>query len=385
MHRAHGEVLYTTYPLGHEHYPADMNNHGEIAGEFRGTVQGGIFFDGTDWMPTGNAIPFEWSSLFGINDNHFAVGLATLPPQISETLVIHAVRVEFGTNIVNLGSLTGENGNASARAINNLNVAVGDSLNSDGKRRAVRFETNEVVTDLGTLGGDSSSAIDINDRGDITGTSQNAAGFTRGFFLGEDGIMRDIGTLGGDETFVTRMNARGDVVGSSKTASGAIHAFLYTGGTIQDLGTLGGASSAAYGINDHGVIVGMSEKQAGPPTAFIKYPGEPMIDLGALAKVQAPDVLISAGTINNRGLITVRGRDNGSNYLLKPGALTLEVRDSTASLKFAAPANTRVILERSETLTNWTPISTNTITADPIVLEQPIGTAATFFRATILD
>ncbi|HVK57453.1 MAG TPA: hypothetical protein VM735_01630 [Candidatus Kapabacteria bacterium] len=380
------QALYTSHHLGVNHQVHDLNDHGEMVGEYLGTIQHGILSDGAAWIPTGlNGDDFDWSALYGINNNHYAVGLNTVRPEGITSLTVHAVRVHRDTpfNLVNLGSLTGENGNARARAINNANVAVGDSADAVGRRRAVRFDVDGEVTDLGSLGGDNSTAIDINDRGDIAGESSNFQGQTRGFFLGEDGILRDIGTLGGEETFVTRMTAQGEIGGLSMTIARTTRAFVYANGEMKDLGTLGGRESVAYGINDAGVIVGAAMKTNGAYTAFIKYPGQPMVDLASLVRVPFPDALIYAKAIDNRGMIIARGSKDASNYMLKPGAFTLEIRGDVLAVEFAAPPNTEVILETSQSLTTWTPFLTNTIATEPILIERPLNSDPSFFRATV--
>jgi probable HAF family extracellular repeat protein len=374
--------LYTTETIPYQHHALDINDAGKIVGEFRGTIQHGIHFNGSDWLPKGNGDDFSWSALYAINNRGAAVGLNTIPPQGAGPLVVHAVRMEPSGDLINLGSLTGENGNARARGINDLNIAVGDSLNVAGKRVAVRFETNGTVSDL-SLGADSSSALDINNRGDIAGEITSATGLTRGFYIPWDGIMQDLGTLGGNETFVARMNSRGEIVGRSRTSSGAMRAFIYLDGAMTDLGTLGGNESAAYGINDAGVIVGGAAKTNGSWTPFIKYPGLPMIDLAELVNVPPPEILISATAINNAGQIIVRGFINEANYIFTPEPLSVEFSSNRLKLRLAAPADLRVRIDSAESLPNWRPFSTNTMTSQPLILEADAAGATMFFRAVI--
>lgn len=378
------ETLYTAQLLEFQHHALDLNDHGEMAGEYRGSIQQGILFDGSRWIPKGNGDDFSWSALYAINNHHVAVGLNAIPFQAGGSLVVHAVRVEPNGTVRNLGSLTGENGNARARGINDSNVAVGDSLTANGTRMAVRFNTNGIVTDLGTLGMDGSSAVDINNQGDIVGELLSATGVTRGFLTPWDGIMQDIGTLGGTETFVTRINARGEIIGRSKVANGDTHAFIYSDGAMTDLGTLGGKESAAYGVNDAGVVVGGATQTNGISTAFIRYPGQPMIALAGLVGLPQADLLISALAINNHGQIIARGMVNESNYLLKPGVFTITAAEDKVRLKFASPPNVRVRIDAANTLPDWQPLSTNTIAAEPITFDVPMASAAIFFRAVLL-
>jgi probable HAF family extracellular repeat protein len=359
------EPIFAAQYLGANNYAADLNDYGEIAGEFHESIQYAQFFDGTRWLQKAEGNELEWSALYGINNQHVAVGARSVSS--TNSFAIHAIILrDSASGPINLGSLTGTNGNAKALAINDSGVAVGDS-----------------VTGLGAVDWESSSAIDINNRGDIAGEWTNSKGETRGFFLPIDGIARDIGTLGGSETYVKRLNASGAIVGGSMTTSGESHAFIYSNGEMKDLGTLGGTESVAYGINDHGVIVGTSTKQNGVYTPFIKFPGKPMEDLALLTEIPEPDFLILALAINNRGMILARGFKNASNYLLKTGVLEIERGIDGVHLKCSAPENTRIRIETAETLPDWTPVSTNTITTGPLLLTEPFAPSARFYRAVI--
>lgn len=123
---------------------------------------------------------------------------------------------------------------------------------------------NEVMQDLGTLGGNDAAADLINDNGQVAGTSytNTVPNPTTGFptedpFFWENGRMVDIGTLGGTFGYPNWMNCRGQVVGLSNVAGDqASHPFLWDRGVLTDLGTLGGSAGGANWINDEGDATG---------------------------------------------------------------------------------------------------------------------------------
>jgi probable HAF family extracellular repeat protein len=107
------------------------------------------------------------------------------------------------------------------------------------------------VTDLGTFGTiQSAQAHDINDAGQVVGTAHNRA------FLWENGVLTDLGTLGGNSSVASAINAAGQVVGGASTAPPSTgHAVRWENGAITNLTP--GVASSASGINDAGQIIGI--------------------------------------------------------------------------------------------------------------------------------
>ncbi len=126
---------------------------------------------------------------------------------------------------------------------------------STSEHRAAAPPGPYVVTDLGTLGGESARAHDLNDAGHVVGYATNAASRARAFLAG-DGVMADLGTLGGPSSAANAVNAGGQVVGSASfDQSGRTHAVLWADGATLDL-TPADAHGVAHGINTLGQIVG---------------------------------------------------------------------------------------------------------------------------------
>jgi probable HAF family extracellular repeat protein len=108
---------------------------------------------------------------------------------------------------------------------------LGPSDTDDSATHAFFWE-NGVLTDLGTLPGDSNStAIDINNKGEIVGNSCDI-NFNCQTFLWKDGIMTDLSTLIPHDsplllTFASGINDRGEIAGSAfNQTTGVSPAFL---------------------------------------------------------------------------------------------------------------------------------------------------------------
>ncbi len=133
-------------------------------------------------------------------------------------------------------------------------------------------------------------------------------------------LMQDIGTLGGNNSWGRDINNAGQIVGESTTATRNTHAFLWENGTMTDLGTLGGANSSASAINEDGIIVGWAENENGERRAAIWINGE-ISDLNdmLLAQQKVKSDLMEARDINDDNEIVGWGDESTilKAYLLK--------------------------------------------------------------------
>jgi len=241
-----------------------INNSGQIAGgtcvndcaEFHATLTSRRDF--ADYGTFGGPA----SLAFGVNELGEVVGQSDTAELTSDgDFVSVAFRVDRN-GLHNLGTLPGY-AFSQAFAINNAGLIVGRAYNSNPEdpaapMRAVTFNRDGTVQDLGTLGGATSLAFALNEKGQIVGRSRTAGGQQHAF-LYDHGVMKDLGTLGGNLSTARAINVRGWIVGGSRLAiPGQLHAFLVVDGVMRDLGTLGGAFSDAFAINGAGLIVGGS-------------------------------------------------------------------------------------------------------------------------------
>ncbi len=185
-------------------------------------------------------------------------------------------------------------------------------------RAALWEPRSDAMTELPPLPGDSTSAATaVNDRGQVVGISGDCANAVGGFsarhavLWEKDGSVSRIGDLGG-EAWHTPMdiNNRGEVVGFGNPddvpgASFGIRAWYWSPHTgIEAIGVLSGqTTSQALGINGRGQVVGQSSGSPDGRRAFLWDGGE-IIDLNDLADPDYEGTLLTAGHINDAGVIT---------------------------------------------------------------------------------
>lgn len=174
-----------------------------------------------------------------------------------------------------------------AHGLNGAGHAVGSALTVSQSAHAFLHAGGGMV-DLGTLGGLASSAYAVNDADQVVGYAEDGDGNPRAFlFHDADGDgqrdaneMADLGTLGGPQSRARGVNAHGQVVGLAETAEGATHAFLHSGAAMSDLNDLipdgsGWVLTEAWDICSDGRIVGLGENPSSMTHAFLLTPAVP--------------------------------------------------------------------------------------------------------------
>jgi probable HAF family extracellular repeat protein len=181
-----------------------------------------------------------------------------------------------------LPPLPGDSASA-ATAINASGRVVGISGECDqavGRRTALHAVVWEGGTPrrLPTLDGELwHTPTAINARGEIAGFSLSGEGF-RAVFWDRDGEITNLGTLDGDAASQAGgINARGHVVGVSHGGDAGSRAFLWRGDELHDLNELApeyhGVLLDARSINDAGVITGWAlDPETGQIVTFVATP-----------------------------------------------------------------------------------------------------------------
>lgn len=259
-----------------------------------------------------------WSSAATwINDTGEIVGLSqngVIDPAIGFPEE-HAVLWRDG-QMIDLGTFGGNQ--SAAFSVNNQGQIAGLALNATPdpfsiydllfygsangtQTRAVLWEKDGTMQDLGTLGGPDAYALFVNDHGQVAGWSYTnsivnpATGLPtfHPYVWEKEKGMKDLGTLGGTiAQAVNGMNQRGEVVGATTMAGDQTHhPFLWDGNRLIDLGTFGGPNGEASWINEEGDVVGLAQRptscSSGPGggDAFLWSRGV-LHDLGATAGVE---------------------------------------------------------------------------------------------------
>jgi probable HAF family extracellular repeat protein len=240
----------------------------------------GVYFGGAGWELAG-WVGGTRGNAFGINDSNQVVGNMRLPSgdfsrafvwtPTAGTVELPTIHLDDPGNAI--PAYNGYEGGSYANGINNAGVVVGSSGLSDthGTDRGFRWSSTSGMINLGTpasqgLPGLSqftqSYAQNINDAGLIVGAADRGSGLTRAVYWDANDVIHDLGTLGGTSGWAYGVNESGVVVGVSTLASGSSRAFGWDGGSLIDLSTILDGPSAGWtilranDINESGWIVG---------------------------------------------------------------------------------------------------------------------------------
>lgn len=222
----------------------------------------------------------------------------------------HAFRWTSGGSMVELvNTLNGPN--SYAYAVNaDGSVVVGQAETPGNGARAVRWNANGTMDNLGTLGGTNSQANAVSADGSIVvGWSNVNGGGDHAFRWVEGGLIEDItttiGTLGGSVSRANGISADGSViVGYAETPGQGGRAVRWTSAGIDSLDTLGGTNSEAKGVSEDGsVIVGWSNMNGGLGDRAFRWTAsdDTMVSIGVIGS----DTISRANAVSADGSVVV--------------------------------------------------------------------------------
>lgn len=237
--------------------------------------------------PFGDLQQVDTSEALGINQAGVVVGWARanvvsqVVNMVSPSGPISAT-VWSGGAASALPSLGGEA--SVARAINNLNVIVGESTLADNTTVHATLWRDGLATDLAGGQAAYSVATAINDAGQVVGHARTSATSSDArAMLWQNGGATALPAVdpGATSSVASGINSAGVIVGSATLGNGVSQAVLWEGGVAVNLNTRLKDASAGYVLNhahaitDDGVIVGdmTNPSDVGPGTsAFMLVP-----------------------------------------------------------------------------------------------------------------
>jgi probable HAF family extracellular repeat protein len=290
-----------------------MNNHGVLVGEsmeaceefcnilaFRWTIAGGM-----------RALPgTSVASATAINDHGQIVGW-TGAPGVSE----RAVRWDPDGRMINLGPLPFSL--SEAVAINSRGESGGFTDVADGSLHAAKWTPSGTFIDLGSLDNNGfASTSFVNERGDAAGVSDD-----RVFFWSQRDGMIATGAAGNEGIgHVVGLSDRGEVVGNT-AVSGGDAAFLWSRARgLVLLPPANGSYTFVWGMNKRADMVGLVGQPPDDSRAVRWHGLSAPIDLNARLHRPPPGLVLNAGmTVNDKGDIVAWS--NAGLVLLRPGTV----------------------------------------------------------------
>ena len=169
-----------------------------------------------------------------------------------------------------------------------LLAALASALGLAAQQRQEAKPSRYTIADLGTLGGTYSEAVGINNRGALAGYSTLPGDAARHAFVWQNNVMTDLGTLGGLNSVAPESapqpNDIGEVAGTSETSTLDPNAenfcsffaffnspytclpFVWRNGVMSPLPLLGGNNGTAWQVNNLGQVTGTAENATADPS-----------------------------------------------------------------------------------------------------------------------
>jgi probable HAF family extracellular repeat protein len=231
---------------------------------------------------------------------------------------------------------------------------------------------DEVMQDLGTLGGTDAMALLVNEHGQVVGESYTNSdpspycakffGFalTTGAFLWENGAMKNLGSFGGTCTFASDLNNSGQIVGISTLPGDQLqNAFLWDDGALTALpNTFGGHNASAIALSSDGDVVGWGDLQGDKFVHASLWKNGVQTDLGTVGK----DSCSIASSINSKDQVV--GVSVPTCDFSMPTRAFLFENGGIVDLNALIPAGSKLSLSSPETINDRGEIAGIGLTAD---------------------
>lgn len=311
-----GDRLHEIGSLGPDGYAVihGLNNLGVVVGESDDASEPFPFLRAFAWTLAGGmrALPaLPIASAYAVNDRNQIAGWMHEPD-----LSARAVRWDPNAKVLELGpppfSLS------SAEAINNQGMTAGYFDTPDRIHAAV-WDAARRQIDLGTLGGPRAFARFVNQRGEVAGYSDDASNQNEvGFYWSAGTGVVPTGAITVNGTLVNALNDLGEMVGETDVPEGSSAYIWSRARGLRLLPHAPTAYSRALDVNNKTQIVGAVERTLGNSRA-VRWTGVANpVDLNTLLyRPPAGLVLGGARAINDAGAILAWS--NAGMVLLRPG------------------------------------------------------------------
>jgi probable HAF family extracellular repeat protein len=315
------------YPNSQPTFAYGINNGGQIAGSYNGSVSfarigtpRGYSYAGGTYTP----IDYPGADLTearGINDAGQIVGAA-----LSDTW--HSFL--FSGGVYTTLDFPGARGTG-ANAINNAGQIVGEY--ATGGWHAFLFSGGG-YTNIDPPWGWSYGASGINNAGQIVGQYYD---YTWHGFLLSGGVYTTLDPPGSASISYMGINNAGQIAGTYSDSAGVMHGFLLSDGVYKSLEIPGALNTGVWGINDSGVFSGFYQDAAGNWHGYVSLTA-PVAKAG------------SNQTVHHGATVTLDGsgsNDPGGNVpLTYAWRFTAKPDGSTASLDDPASATPKFVADK---------------------------------------
>jgi uncharacterized membrane protein len=233
--------------------------------------------------------------------------------------VFHAFKRLHDDTVVDLGTLPGFT-NSAARRINDAGVVVGSALTGPGSPRAVWWEPDGTIHDLGQ-----GAAWDVNERGVVVG-ERDRRGFAFDPATGQTIAMPDLpGTL---ESTALGVNAHDQVVGYQLSSGQRTGVVWDLGSGVVHAVDAGGAQFLPAAIDDAGNLAGV--KIVGPPT--FPVPVAAYLAVGTTTPVELGAGFGSVALATDDGVVVASNATERRAYRWSVGSGLVEVGVGTEAI-----------------------------------------------------